>query len=51
MALGHYQLDVGHRYLQTMAADDPKTAEDRNQEFWQHCSHLEFYKKLGMSDS
>ena len=33
------------------AADDPKTAEYRNQEFWQHCSHLEFYKKLGMSDS
>ena len=32
-------------------ADDPDTASDRVEDYWNHCSHLDFYKRLELSPS
>ena len=45
----HWLWESGN-FLQWVA-DDPDTAGDRVKEYWNHCSHLDFYKRLELSPS
>jgi hypothetical protein len=31
-------------------ADDPTTASNQTEQYWKHCSHLDFYKRLDLQD-